>query len=404
MKRLQQCAILLLTMLCLCMTGCKQEAKEPVLPVVSITAESLTDWEGKEDKREAELTYYDPETGFTFTQSITIKPQGNTSLTFDKKNFTIKLKDEAVELQSAWGAQSKYCLKANYIDPTHACNVVSARLVGQMQEATGLFEGLPNRGAVDGFPVWVTLNGEDAGVYTWNIPKDAWMFGMDEDNENHIVLCSEGWSDACMLQSAEFIPEEDWSLEVGDEDIAYDRFQRVVDFIVYATDEEFVEHFDEYLNLDACLNYYCFMCVSDAYDNDGKNLLMVTWDGLVWQPMLYDLDSLWGIGWNGKELSTGYATSMVYTWNRLFQRIWELYNPQLLERYAMLRDGVLSEENIWKEFDRFAAEIPEEALAWDDQYWHPNGEYFRTYELMRQQVEVYLPMVDEIFGYTPKTK
>ena len=29
------------------------------------------------------------------------------------------------------------------------------------------------------------LNDEFLGIYTMNIPKDAWMFNMDEDNEKH---------------------------------------------------------------------------------------------------------------------------------------------------------------------------------------------------------------------------
>lgn len=52
---------------------------------------------------------------------------------------------------------------------------------------------LPNRGAIDGFPVWVSLNGQAEGLYAWNIPKGAWMFAMDTENKNNIVMCCEGW-------------------------------------------------------------------------------------------------------------------------------------------------------------------------------------------------------------------
>ena len=166
-------------------------AAEAVLPAVNITAESLTDWAGKSDVRAAVLEYNDPVTGLAFTQNITIKIQGTSSLGYPKKNFTIEFLDSAVEMQPGWGAQTKYCLKADYIDPTRCVNVVSAKLVGQMQAATGKYEGLPNRGAIDGFPVWITLNGEDAGIYNWNIPKDGWMFAMDKNNPDHIVLCSD---------------------------------------------------------------------------------------------------------------------------------------------------------------------------------------------------------------------
>lgn len=373
---------------------------ETTIPTVSITAESLTGWVDKNDKREAVLTYNDPTSGMSFSCSITIKPQGTSSLGYDKKNFTIEFQGEGMEMQPGWGIQTEYCLKANYIDPTHAGNVVSAKLVGQMNEVTGLFEGLPNRGAIDGFPVWVTLNGEDAGVYTWNIPKSGWMFGMDEDNENHIVMCCEGWSEATQFWSDSYILDEDWSIEVGpNTSKTVVKFDRLIDFIVNSSDEEFVENFDQYLNLDACLNYYCFMCISNANDNEAKNMLMVTWDGYIWQPMLYDLDSLWGIDCTGKELWDDEALNLVYSSNRLFQRIWEHFNPQLQERYFLLRSSVLSDENIWNEFNNNAALIPDDLMALDHQLWNPNGEYIRTYKLMQEQMDIYLPLVDAEFGF-----
>ncbi len=375
-------------------------AAAAALPTVRITGESLTDWADKNDIREAELTYSDPAGGMSFSCLITIRPQGTSSLGYEKKNFTVAFQGAAVEMRPGWGNQSLYCLKANYIDPTHACNVVSARLAGQMNEATGLFGGLPNRGAIDGFPVWVTLNDEDAGVYTWNIPKAAWMFGMDEENENHIVMCCEEWTDGCTFRSDCFILNDDWSIEVGPATSkTIVKFDRLIDFIVHSSDEDFVQNFDRYLNLDACLNYYCFICIANANDNETKNMLMATWDGEIWQPMLYDLDSLWGISWNGKELTTDQAMGLINGGNRLFQRMWELLNPQLRERYAFLRGGVLSDENIWNEFNRYAATIPHELLALDNRQWHPEGEYIRTYELMQEQMAVYLPLMDAAFGY-----
>lgn len=376
-------------------------AEATAVPTVSITAPLLTDWEGKHDVREAKLTYSDPLTGISFTCPITIKPQGTSSLGYDKKNFTIVMQDEGREMQPGWGIQTEYCLKANYIDPTHAGNVVSAKLVGQMNEATGKFDGLPNRGAIDGFPVWVVLNGEDVGLYCWNIPKSAWMFGMDESNPDHIVMCCEGWTESSMFLTDCFVPEEEWSVYAGPYNSnTIGKFDRVMDFICNSTDEEFVRDFDKYLDLDACMNYYCFMCISLAYDNTGKNMLMVTWDGQVWHPMLYDLDSLWGIDCEGKGVWEGIdPLSVVYNGNRLFERIRQLYYPELCERYAMLREGPLSNENIWRCFYEYADMIPEELLEWDEAYWHPEGDYIRDYSLMQTQMDIYLPIIDAEFGY-----
>lgn len=60
-----------------------------------------------------------------------VKWQGSSSLSFPKKNYTIKF-DNAFEAKSGWGSQRKYCLKANYVDFSHARNVVSAKIWGQV--------------------------------------------------------------------------------------------------------------------------------------------------------------------------------------------------------------------------------------------------------------------------------
>lgn len=118
----------------------------------------------------------------------TRKWQGSSSIAFEKKNYTIKFK-EAFDV--GFGVQKKYCLKANYIDHSHARNLVSAKLWGEIVKSRDSVPaelvGLPNGGAVDGFPVIIMMNDEFHGLYTWNIPKDKWMFGL-EKNKNLLPI------------------------------------------------------------------------------------------------------------------------------------------------------------------------------------------------------------------------
>lgn len=192
-----------------------------------------------------------------------------------------------------------------------------------MQRCYGLFEHAPNAGVVDGFPVWVVLNGEPAGLYTWNIPKDEWM-------------------------------------------------------------------------------HYCFMCVSYAPDNRGKNILLVTRDGQRWAPTLYDLDSLWGIDWKGTGLWDAYGEinlDTVIQCRGLFGRIRDCFPEEVRARYAELRQYPLSRANIRAEFERFRAEIPEEYYEMDKALWYPNDDYIRSYERMYSLLDEYLPRVDAAFGF-----
>ena len=95
------------------------------------------------------------------TGSCTVKWQGSSSLRYPKKNYTITF-DQKFEAKTGWGTQKKYCLKANYIDFSHARNVVSARLWGQMVKSRTTknekLYNLRNGGAIDGFPIMLSIN------------------------------------------------------------------------------------------------------------------------------------------------------------------------------------------------------------------------------------------------------
>ena len=380
-------------------------ADELAIPVISLDGDCLIDYTNWNDKS----TYYPASFGFvdgtqSFIRDIEIKPQGTSSLFAPKKNFTVKF-SEGVEFVDTWGAQEKYVLKADYIDPTCSSNVVSAKLAAEMNRKYGVLVDTPNFGVIDGFPVWVRINGENAGIYNLTIPKDAWMFGMDEDNPNHLVLACEGFSAACRMQSAEIDYEKDWSFEVGElTDESKAAFERMVEFVSTADDKTFVEEFEQYLNLDACLNYICFINTAYAGDNITKNLLMATYDGKIWYPVLYDLDSLWGIDPYGtgiiatEEANAYWAYGLMSDDNYLFKRVNHLFGDQLRERYWELREDVLSKEHIMESFEAYTAQIPQEYYATNNALWYADGSRIRTLELMSQLMDEYLPLIDAHFA------
>ncbi len=398
---------LFLAVLILMLVGISALAEAPTMPVVSLDGDCLidyTNWNDKSTYCPATLTFTDGD--HSFTKDIEIKPQGTTSLFAPKKNFTIKF-SEGVEFADTWGAQEKYVLKADYIDPTRSCNVVSAKLAAEMNQKYGVLADTPNNGVIDGFPVWVKINGEDAGIFNLTIPKDAWLFNMDANNPNHLVLACEGWTAASRMQTAKIDYEADWTFEIGeptDENKA--AFERMVEFVCTADDKTFVADFDQYLDLDACLNYLCFINAAYASDNVAKNMLMVTYDGKVWYPTLYDLDSLWGIGYDGTALAKldgQWSNELLSNGNCLLYRVNFLFGDQVRERYWELREGILSKEHIMASFEAYAAQIPQESYAADHALWNADGARIRTIALMSQLMDEYLPLVDEHFLATSVT-
>ncbi len=355
---------------------------------------NMSDMTTKKDIREIAFEYQNRDQ--KITGSAKIKLQGTSSLGYLKKNYTINFYQNSsfsnkMKVDVGWGPQTEYCLKANWIDKTHSRNVVTAKLVGEMQSKYGLFNTAPNNGAIDGFPIEVYINGQFHGLYTMNIPKDAWMFNMDTDNPNHIVVGGENWSDPVLFKS---IPTNlnDWAVEVGPEnDETLKKVQRLVDFVLNSSDQEFKANFDKYLNLDATLNYYVMMNYGWMPDNTGKNMLLATYDGKVWYPSLYDLDTSWGTYWNGSRLYD-YESNLLDTGDSLlWQRVEKLYAKEIAERYFELRADVLDTTHVMETFWEFHSRIPQEVFTREKQRWNTEETPIPGYEI--PQIQHYLDSV-----------
>ncbi|MDO4743677.1 MAG: CotH kinase family protein, partial [bacterium] len=363
----------------------------------------MTGMTNKNDVRN--ITFEYRSRGQILNGAAKIKIQGSSSTAYEKKNYTINFYEnnnysKKMGVNVGWGAQDEYCLKANWIDKTHSRNVVTAKLVGEMQRKYGLLQSSPNNGAIDGFPIEVYINGTFHGVYTMNIPKDDWQFNMDKNNPNHIVICGEKWANAVYFKE---IPTDFsvWSIEVGEENAAtLQKIQRLVRFVKDSSDAEFKANFNQYLNLDATLNYYIMMNFAYMPDNTGKNMLLATYDGNVWYPSLYDLDTTWGADWKGQNLYD-YKNSLISpgtSW--LWKRMETLYKKEIAARYFELRKDVLDANHIMNLFTNFYNSIPKEALDRETAKWDTAQHPIPGYDI--SQIKDYLnsiiPQLDAKYG------
>lgn len=335
----------------------------------------ISNMKTKADEREILLKYRSSK--LNFDKYTKIKIQGTSSLSYEKKNYTINLyKDNSyeekqkVDVGFGWDAQSKYCLKANWIDKTHARNIVSARIAGKVQEKFGIFENTPHNGTIDGFPVEIYINGEFLGLYTWNIPKDEWMWNMDKENPNHIVIGGGEWTDSTfMKKEITTFSESGWDVEVGKEnDDTKNKFNRLINFVNNSSDEEFKKDFELYLDKDSSINYVVLLYVMQAVDNNVKNTMFATYDGKVWYPTLYDLDTTFGTYFDG-TLMDSYVVDSVNKEHRLWSRILECFPKEVADRYFGLRKDILTNKNILKEFNNFIDDIPEETYKKESERW-----------------------------------
>ena len=335
----------------------------------------------------------------SFDTYVKMKVQGNTSQFYEKKNFTVKFYKDAEcdsknKVDLGWGKQYKYCMKANFVDPSQARNIVSARLYAQIvAERVGdegpLAKLAPNYGVIDGYPVLMYLNGEFYGVYTMNIPKDNWMTGMDDSEEikQAMLMPSHYEPLSCQLK-AEIpadVPEDQWEREycsTEDDTWVVESFNEFIRFLNTASDDEFMAKISEYTDVEAVIDTMVFTFFIGAIDNTTNNILWLTYDGEIWFPTMYDMDGTWGNYPNG---ATGFDIEIVLptasddgklaftaeapTYNLLWERMAFNYSTDIKLRFYELRAGILSTENVEKEFGAFFEQIPDVVYESDAARW-----------------------------------
>jgi hypothetical protein len=309
----------------------------------------------------------------SFKTNIKIKVQGQSSTTFPKKNFAIELyNDEYFSIPfnksfKNWGSHNKYVLKANYTDHLHARNIVCANLWANIVRNRKDFDTLPeelkntpNMGAIDGFPIKLYINGEYKGIYTWNIPKKAWMFNTDKNNSNHAVL--QGNANDFGLEEYKTNPcnfnalwngSSYWTVEEGKEsDELTNSFNRVITAVANS-DKVSLEKF---LDIQGAIDYFIFQDVILGIDGLSNNMLCLTYDMQKWYLSAYDMDATFGLKATG--VMDGIPTDAMPTaylnqHSALLELITTEYDAEMKARYEELRKNELSYFAIVSTFEKF---------------------------------------------------
>ena len=310
----------------------------------------------------------------SFGGTVNIKWQGNLSVTFPKKNFSVKLFGDKTKKNKlkvdlhGWGRQNKFVWKANYIDRSHSSNIVSARLWNDIVNTRKAYPSnrlkySPSNGAVDGFPFILYVNGEYYGLMTWNIPKDGWMANMDDSFPTHAIYSMEyTYFDNYNASNYELqFPDSDAGLIVRS-------FSDMVKFVASASNDEFKAKINDILNVDSVIDYFIYSLVRADADSIGKNGLFMTYDCVQWFMSCYDMDGAWGKTYLGGgssptlEYPSGFdrATNDV-----LFKKLTANFASEIYARYKYLRSTILSKDYIMNKFEQFITNIPQDVYDAD---------------------------------------
>ena len=268
----------------------------------------------------------------TGIQNNEVLIQGTSSLQYVRHNYTIYLKDEYGNnmLYNPYGDGSVedyvFCLKADYVESSHANNTGIAKFVNDCLYETKTPSQLNNndcRTAINGFPIEVYINGKYMGIYNFNHDRYSYAsYGYDytknpnmlvyEINSNSNTSAGAFYRYGDNAESSANVTEldyykRDFNLIYGNrtaDSDSYSEIKTLVEWVSVAEQDLFRETIGEHFNKEYLFRYYLMVLFIGAVDSLGKNLKINTWDGRIWYPTFYDLDTVLGIDNSGLTLNS----------------------------------------------------------------------------------------------------
>ena len=377
------------------------------IPILYLYGAGIEGMQSKKDSLSEGLSFSFPR--FNVSGTLTgIKVQGASSASLAKKNYTLHL-DRKIELIPGYGKQKKYVIKADMTDFSHVRNVGCAKLWGEVRKTrikaddaikvndtdyltdnagnhiTG--EADPqlsiggNYGAVDGFPIALYINDKYWGLYSFNVPKDAWMAKMSPHSKSEAIVSTD-WT---ALDKTTRLDGTDMEIEfcgTKDTDWVFSSINALIDALKasYTTKEAFDQEIDKHLDVDSAIDYYVYSAAIGNTDGVLRNYLFQTWNRTKWYIAAYDLDMTFGRtpdlhSWlspvyNGDSSRRGGTTlTNLAGGNRLFHQLWKFHKEDIITRYKELVAGPLSSGAVSTLLTNFAAPIPDALLSQEDKTW-----------------------------------
>ena len=325
--------------------------------------------------------------GLGIKKVATIAVQGSSSAIYPKKNWTFALYNDEAKTESFklrvgnWAEHSEFVFKSNWIDATHARNLISNHIwediiqsragypkreneiayVQSYTEQTGRFDS----GAlthVDGVPCELYINGGFYGIGNFNLGKKRENYDLKSGTQNHIQLAAETHSNFYS-----YIPEQ-WEIRNPKNPDANFLSKINAWFASNAlSGQAFKDAFPINHDVKNAVDFFLLAEFIQSPDMYTKNLMLTSWDGVKFYFLPYDMDTTFGLQWDGLSF-TGWNISIrsVGFWNKFYTA----YTPEIKARYAELKaKGIFSVDNVYKHADRinktFGIELfKKEQAAW----------------------------------------
>jgi len=323
------------------------------------------------------------------------KWQGDSSLGYAKKAYRIQtFSDSAMKNKLEfkpkvdWAKGNKWNLKAYYTDALLCRDVVNANIGADIWANAGHVPNTlikaDNYGFIDGFPVKLYLNGDFAGIYSFNLAKG----GYESDVQAIVGSVQAGAAQFGSLPDGGVKLDGKTDFEMISPDDPTDEIKtslnNLIKFVATSTDEDFKAQFEQYFDKTSVINYLIFCNIIEDTDAWIKNQTLFTVDGKKWYYHPYDLDMSLGSGSDGAVFNPTKGIIGLES-NRLFKRVATTFGDDVKSRYKTLRSW-LTPAYILNRYRQHMDRIGVANYQAEEDVWHDSTVAFANYTVLKSHV------------------
>ena len=335
------------------------------LPIIQIQSENIST-----DFSNGYLLFYDPADSVPLAFDIDVRWRGATTLARPKKSYAVKLKDAKGEKlnHSFLGLRSdnSWILDAMSIDKARMRNRISTDLWNDFSTASYIraFEPTALNGTRGQF-VEVFYNHRYQGVYcmTEKIDRKQLQLRKFKNGQMRGVLYKTNkWNTLVATSPIPSNAQSIWNgieisypnLEDG-EPVDWSPLLQIMDFLTNSSASELRRELPQRIDLDVWRDYFLFIELLLAEDNDCKNQCVYFYDATNSSSLFgiapWDLDHSWGRDYQGNALE---ANKNFLLYNRVHTCLRTYYGSYnyVKERYQELRTNELRTDSLKARFHR----------------------------------------------------
>ncbi|WP_439022996.1 CotH kinase family protein (plasmid) [Klebsiella pneumoniae] len=328
----------------------------------------------------------------------TLEVQGATSAFFPKKNLNITFsstadRDEDMDLKIGdIIPHDEWTFKANWIDNTHSRQYASFLLWSQMMDSRRGWpkrdidncyvgkvgpDGFPTgaRAHPIGYPAVLYVNDAFYGIGTLAVGKKKENYNIPKNDPLKIHISMDDWVDIKKL-STDAVKAQYSFKAPKTQTTATQAALEAWDAFASSGQADFTANINTKLDKNNAIDFYLLMTVIatvDLWSDDNtKNVQFITWDGVKWFFTPYDLDTTYGLKYDGTTINHPPGTVPVTDRSPDFfwMKVRSAYGDDVNQRYGDLRNqGIFSPDNLYFLLKQFQSKYSPDLVEADIEKW-----------------------------------